>query len=62
MIPAAALLQSGLYTRVFVEHQPFHYESRIVSVGPSLVDQVQVLSGLSAGERIVVKNGVLLND
>ena len=63
VVPASALLQSGLYTRVFVETAPFSFESRIVSVGPSLGnDRVEVLSGLKAGERVVVKNGVLLND
>jgi cobalt-zinc-cadmium efflux system membrane fusion protein len=62
LVPAAALLQSGLYTRVFVEQTPFRYESRVVSVGATVGDRVEVLSGLKAGERIVVKDGVLLND
>lgn len=62
LVPATALLQSGLYTRVFVEQAPFRYESRIVSVGTTVGDRVEVLSGLKAGERIVVKDGVLLND
>lgn len=63
VVPASALLQSGLYTRVFVEKTPFAFESRVVSVGASVPgDGVEVLAGLAAGERIVVKNGVLLND
>lgn len=62
LVPATALLQSGLYTRVFVEKAPFRYESRVVSVGATIADRVEVLSGLKAGERIVVKDGVLLND
>lgn len=62
LIPASALLQSGLYTRVFVEQAPFRFESRVVSVGASTGDRVEVLSGIKPGERIVIKDGVLLND
>lgn len=62
LAPATALLQSGLYTRVFVEQAPFQFESRVVSVGATVGDRVEVLSGLKAGERIVTKDGVLLND
>lgn len=62
LAPASALLQSGLFTRVFVEQSPFRFESRVVSVGASIGDRVEVLSGLKAGERIVIKDGVLLND
>ncbi len=62
LVPTTALLQSGLFTRVFVEQSPFRFESRVVSVGASVGDRVEVLSGLKAGERIVVKDGVLLND
>ena len=62
LIPATAVLQSGLATRVFVEQAPFQYESRIVTLGHAAGDKVEVLSGLKAGERIVVQGGVLLND
>lgn len=62
LVPASALLQNGLYTRVFVEREPFRYESRVVSVGASAGDRVEVLSGLKVGERIVTRNAVLLND
>lgn len=62
LIPSTALLQSGLYTRVFVEQAPFRYVSHIVNVGVSTGDHVEVTSGLKAGERIVIRGGVLLND
>ena len=61
MVPAAALLQSGLVTRVMVERGPLRFEARVVQVGASRGDQVEIVSGLKAGERIVVKEGVLLN-
>lgn len=62
VVPAAALVQSGLVTRVFVETAPFRFEPRAVGVGATLGERVEVVSGLKAGERIVVKDGVLLND
>ena len=62
MVPATALLQSGLSTKVMVERSPLRFERRVVQVGASLQDQVEIISGLKAGERIIVKEGVLLND
>lgn len=62
VVPTTALLQSGLYTRVFVEKTHFIFESRIVETGSVIGDWVEITSGLQAGEKIVVKEGVLLND
>lgn len=62
VVPAAALVQSGFNTRVFVEKAAGEFEARSVKTGAQLGDRVEVVSGLQAGERIVVKDGVLLND
>lgn len=62
LVPAAAVLQSGLSTRVMVERSPLVFAPRTVEVGASHGDQVEIVAGLKAGERIVVKEGVLLND
>ncbi|WFR79037.1 efflux RND transporter periplasmic adaptor subunit [Janthinobacterium rivuli] len=62
LVPAAAVLQSGPSTRVMVERSPLVFTPRTVEVGASHGDQVEIVSGLRAGERIVVKEGVLLND
>ena len=62
LVPAAAVLQSGPSTRVMVERSPLVFTPRTVQVGASHGDQVEIVSGLRAGERIVVKEGVLLND
>lgn len=62
LVPSGAVLQSGLYTRVFVEKAAFKFEPRQVSVGATAGDRVEILSGLQAGERIVVKEAVVLND
>ncbi|TNC76340.1 efflux RND transporter periplasmic adaptor subunit [Janthinobacterium lividum] len=62
LVPAAAVLQSGPSTRVMVERSPLVFTPRTVQVGASHGEQVEIVSGLRAGERIVVKEGVLLND
>ncbi|TWQ64883.1 efflux RND transporter periplasmic adaptor subunit [Xanthomonas vasicola] len=62
MVPASALLQMGLYTRVFIETAPFVYRSRIVTTGRAMDGYTEILSGLKAGERVVIKDGALLND
>ena len=62
LVPASALLQSGPSTRVMVERSPLVFTPRTVEVGASHGEQVEIVSGLKAGERIVVKEGVLLND
>jgi cobalt-zinc-cadmium efflux system membrane fusion protein len=62
LVPASALLQSGPSTRVMVELGPLRFAPRTVEVGASHGEQMEIVSGLRAGERIVVKEGVLLND
>ena len=62
LVPAAAVLQSGLSTRVMVEREPLVFVPRTVQVGASHGEQLEIVSGLRTGERIVVKEGVLLND
>ncbi|MES2102560.1 MAG: efflux RND transporter periplasmic adaptor subunit [Pseudomonadota bacterium] len=61
-VPASALVQNGFNTRVFVEKSPWVYEPRIVKTGAQAGNNVEILSGLKAGEKIVAKDGVLLND
>lgn len=62
LVPASAVLQSGPSTRVMVERSALVFTPRTVEVGASHGDQVEILAGVKAGERIVVKEGVLLND
>lgn len=60
VVPASAVLQSSVSTRVFVEKAPSRYASRDVQLGQQQGDQVEVTAGLAAGERVVVNGGVLL--
>lgn len=48
--------------QVFVEVRPWVFEARAVEVGFQEGDRTIVTGGLKAGERVVVKDGVLLND
>jgi cobalt-zinc-cadmium efflux system membrane fusion protein len=61
-VPASALLMNNDSTTVFVEVQPWVFERRVVELGSEDGDSVRVVSGLAAGERVVVRGGVLLND
>jgi len=62
VIPMSAIVQSGFYTRAFVEVAPWQFEPRVIKLGAQMGDRMEVKSGLSAGDRVVVKEGVLLND
>lgn len=62
VVPAAAVVQNGFNARVFVETAPWAFQPRTVKVGAQLGDRLEIADGLKAGERVVVKDGVLLND
>lgn len=62
LVPMAAVIQSGFASRAFVEVKPWQFEARELKLGAQIGEQVEVLTGLKAGERIVIKDGVLLND
>ncbi|MYN47681.1 efflux RND transporter periplasmic adaptor subunit [Pseudoduganella sp. FT93W] len=62
LIPMTAVIQSGFSSRAFVETKPWHFTPRTLQLGAQVGEQVEVLSGLKAGDRIVTKDGVLLND
>jgi cobalt-zinc-cadmium efflux system membrane fusion protein len=62
VVPTQALVLKDETDRVFVEVAPWTFEARPVEVGFQQNDQAVVEHGLKAGERIVVKGGVLLND
>jgi cobalt-zinc-cadmium efflux system membrane fusion protein len=62
VVPTLALVLKDESDRVFVEVAPWTFEARTVEVGFQQGDQAIIESGLKAGERVVVKGGVLLND
>lgn len=62
LAPMTAVIQSGFYDRAIVEVAPWQFEPRTVKLGARIGERVEVVAGLKAGERVVVKDGVLLND
>jgi cobalt-zinc-cadmium efflux system membrane fusion protein len=62
VLPSSALLMNNDRTSVFVAIAPWTFERRIVD--PQLDDgpSVAIRSGVAAGEQVVVKGGILLND
>jgi membrane fusion protein, heavy metal efflux system len=61
-VPTTALILKNESDQVFVEVEPWVFEARPVEIGFQEGEQAIVSSGLKAGERVVVKDGVLLND
>lgn len=61
-VPQKALVQRGFNTVVFVETAPWRFEYRRCKTGHQVDDRVEISAGLKAGDRIMVKEGVLLND
>ena len=54
VVPADAIVDSGLRKTVFVECGNGHFEPRLVETGARIGDDVEVTKGLTAGERIVI--------
>ena len=61
VVPVDAVLDSGAAKRVFVDLGGGFFEPRTVETGGRLGDQVQVVSGLMPGERIVVSGNFLID-
>ena len=62
VVPTSALVLKDDTSQVFVETAPWTFEARDVDIGFQQGDEAVVTSGVKAGERIVVKGGVLLSD
>jgi multidrug efflux pump subunit AcrA (membrane-fusion protein) len=61
VVPSSAVRTADGRSIVFVV-QDDRVERRAIGAGPPLGDQVEVLSGLSAGERVVVDGPATLKD
>ncbi len=60
-VPADAILDSGLKKTVFVDRGNGNFEPREVETGWHAGERVQIVKGLSPGERIVVSGNFLLD-
>jgi Cu(I)/Ag(I) efflux system membrane fusion protein len=61
LVPASAVLDSGLRKTVFVETSPGRLEPREVETGERSGDAVQIVRGVSAGERVATRANFLLD-
>jgi len=61
LVPAAAVLTSGGTSRVFVVSGD-HVEERVVSIGQTVGDAIEITNGLKAGERVATTNVAQLVD
>ena len=62
VVPATAVVLRNEVDQVFVEVVPWTFEARSVDIDFQQRDQIVVAHGLEAGQRVVVKGAVLLND
>jgi len=61
-VPESALLMNNDSITVFVEVSPWTFQRRTVDLSYDETDGTRVLKGLEAGDRVIVRGGVLLND
>jgi cobalt-zinc-cadmium efflux system membrane fusion protein len=62
VVPSSALLMNNDRTSVFVATAPWTFERRNVDAELGEGSTVAIHSGLAAGDQVVVKGGILLND
>jgi membrane fusion protein, copper/silver efflux system len=60
-VPHEAVIDSGYEQRVFVERSAGVFEPRIVQVGWSSGDRVEIVHGLAEGDRVVVEGTFLVD-
>ncbi len=61
VVPADAIVDSGVRKTVFVERGEGYFEPREVVTGARYGDRVAIVRGLEAGERIVVSGSFLID-
>ena len=62
VLPSSALLMNNDRSSVFVATAPWTFERRDVDTSIEEGPTVAIRSGVTAGEQVVVKGGILLND
>jgi cobalt-zinc-cadmium efflux system membrane fusion protein len=60
VLPASAVIQGEPHSVVFVEQSPGRFRQTEITIGKRMGDQVPILSGLTAGARVVIDGAMLL--
>jgi RND family efflux transporter MFP subunit len=61
VVPQTAVLNSGDHQTVFVDRGAGYFEPRNVKIGAQNGGRTEILSGLKAGERIVISGNFLID-
>ncbi|HYS43206.1 MAG TPA: efflux RND transporter periplasmic adaptor subunit, partial [Geobacteraceae bacterium] len=61
VVPVTAVMDTGQRQTVWVEMQPGMFEPRDIKVGTRSGDNVQIISGLKAGEKVASSGGYLID-
>ena len=61
VVPADAIVDSGMRKTVFVDRGEGYFEPRQVETGWRIGDEVEITKGLMAGERIVISGTFLID-
>lgn len=61
LVPASAVIDSGLRKTVFVETSAASFEPREVETGERSGDSIQIVRGVEAGERVATRANFLLD-
>ena len=62
MLPSSALLMNNDRTSIFIAVAPWTFERRTVEPELEEGTSVAIRSGVNAGDQVVVKGAILLND
>ena len=57
-VPNSAIIEEQGTNAVFVKHSSEHYEKRVISVGDSDGKNIEIKSGLKAGEMVVTEGAI----
>lgn len=57
-VPNSAIIEEQGTNAVFVKHSSEHYEKRVISVGDSDGKNIEIRSGLKAGEMVVTEGAI----
>jgi membrane fusion protein, copper/silver efflux system len=61
VVPADAVLDGGELQYLFVVHDKIHFEPRLVKVGQTFDDYVEILSGIMEGEEVLTSANFLID-
>jgi membrane fusion protein, copper/silver efflux system len=61
VVPQTAVLNSGDRQTVYMDLGNGYFEPRAVKIGRQIADRVEILSGLQAGEKIVISGNFLID-